>query len=59
MQFVHGIKIICTAHGEDFEKVKLNNKLKDMIEQNFFEKLIFLKSEGIKGEVERIIKINN
>ena len=57
MQFVLGIKVICTAHGASLEGIKLNESLREMLDLNFFQKIIFLKSNGIRGQVENIINI--
>ena len=58
MQYVPGIKIICTAHGDNLERLKQNNNLKEIINYKFFEKIIFLKSQGKRGMIDKIFKID-
>lgn len=58
MQFAHGIKVICTAHGNSMDGIKLNKNLKEMLELHFFEKIIFLSTHGKRGQIENIISIN-
>ena len=53
-QYVHGIKVICTAHGEKIEELKRNKNLIEILKDNFFEKIIFLKSKGKRGKIEKI-----
>lgn len=57
MQFVLGIKIICTAHGEKMQDLELNINLRKIIKLNFFEKIIFLKPNGKRGKIESIKEI--
>ncbi len=54
MQCAHGIKVICTAHGEKFHDIEVNNYLQEFIKLDLFEKIIFLKSNGMRGKVESI-----
>lgn len=56
-QYVHGIKVICTAHGKKMEELKLNKNLKEILEGNFFEKIIFLKTKGERGKIKKIYEI--
>jgi stage III sporulation protein AA len=49
-----GVKGIFTAHGSSLEDIKLNPNIKELIENNCFEKIIFLSDKKAKGEVERI-----
>ena len=58
MRYVPGVKVICTAHGDNLEKIKHNKYLKEILENNFFEKIIFLKSFGKRGIIEKIYEIN-
>lgn len=48
--------MICTAHGASLEGLKVNKNLREMIDLNFFEKIIFLKSKGKRGEIKEIYK---
>jgi stage III sporulation protein AA len=50
-----GVKGIFTAHGSNLEDIKLNPNIKELIENNCFEKIIFLSDKKAKGEVERCI----
>ena len=43
-----GVKGIFTAHGKTFEDIKLNEALKMLIENNTFERIIFLNNREIK-----------
>ena len=54
MQCALGIKVICTAHGDTLEKLKMNKLLYEVLDLNLFERIIFLKSEGKRGEVQKI-----
>jgi len=56
MQFVPGIKVICTAHGESIENIKINKNLSKMLDLHLFEKIIFLKSKGKRGEIREIFE---
>ena len=58
MLYVHGIKVICTAHGNSIEGVKQNKNLKKMVDLNFFERIIFLKEDGVRGSIEKIYEVN-
>jgi stage III sporulation protein AA len=49
-----GVKGIFTAHGSSLEDIKLNPNIKELIENNCFEKIIFLSDKKAKGEIERI-----
>ena len=52
-----GIKIIATAHGENLEDVKKNKTLKEILDLKMFKRIIFLKSSGERGKVEKINSI--
>lgn len=53
-----GIKGIFTAHGSCIEDVKKNPYLKQLIDLNIFEVLIFLDKEN-KGKIKNVINIKN
>lgn len=56
-QCAHGIKGIFTAHGANFKELGLNENMKKLIDSYLFEKIIFLKSKGKRGEIEEIISL--
>ena len=58
MLYVHGIKVICTAHGDSIEGIKLNKNLQEILDLNLFERIIFLASQGSRGQIENIFSIN-
>jgi len=39
------------------EELKLNKNLKEILEGNFFEKIIFLKTKGERGKIKKIYEI--
>ncbi len=51
-----GIKGIFTAHGATIQDIKSNPVLKNLIDNNIFERLIFLDTE-CKGEVNKVYHI--
>ena len=53
-----GIKGIFTAHGNSLEDLKLNLELKKLIEDNLFERLIFLNDKSMKGEIDKVYGID-
>ena len=53
-QCVHGIKGIFTAHGATLRELYLNENLKQLLDTHIFEKIIFLKPKGKRGEIEKI-----
>lgn len=54
-----GIKGIFTAHGACFEDIHLNPALKSLLNLHLFEKIIFLKSDGVtKGEIKSIYALD-
>ena len=53
-----GIKGIFTAHGESIENLKLNPSLNNLIENHFFEKIIFLSDKFEKCGVDKIYSLN-
>lgn len=57
-QCAPGIKGIFTAHGGTLEKLYLNKYLKKLLENGIFEKIIFLKPEGKRGEIEKVYLLN-
>ena len=52
-----GVKGIFTAHGESFEEILLNNQIKELIEKNIIDVLIFL-DDKIRGNIKQIYKLN-
>ncbi len=52
-----GVYVIATAHGYDLNDVRKNIYLKNMIESNFFERAIILKSSKTPSLVKEIIDI--
>ena len=57
MQCALGIKGIFTAHGANFREVCLNENLRELIDKYIFEKIIFLKPKGKRGEIEEIFSL--
>lgn len=57
MLCVCGIKGIFTAHGGSFRDLYLNKYLKQLLDSNIFEKIIFLKPKGKRGEIEEIFSL--
>lgn len=57
MQCAPGIKGIFTAHGANFRELYLNEHLKKMLDDFMFEKIIFLKAKGKRGEIEEIFTL--
>ena len=53
-QCVLGIKGIFTAHGANLKELYLNEYLKKLIDSFIFDKIIFLKPKGKRGEIEKI-----
>ncbi len=49
-----GVKIIATAHGFGLEDVKKNIYMKTIIENNFFDRAIILKSSKNPGIVKEV-----
>ena len=52
-----GCKGIFTAHGFDFEDIILNPVLRELININIFENIIFLDNKN-KGEIKNIYVLN-
>lgn len=52
-----GVRIITTAHGSSFDEVKQRPNLKEIIEANFFQRIIILSSRKGPGTVEKIFKV--
>ena len=57
MQCAHGIKGIFTAHGANIRELYLNEQLKKLLDSYIFEKIIFLKPKGKRGEIEEIFTL--
>ncbi len=53
-----GIKGIFTAHGSSLEDLKLNPAISKLIELHIFERLIFLNDKNLKGEIEKVYKLD-
>ncbi len=49
-----GVNIITTAHGYDIEDVKRNIYLKDIIENNFFERIIILNNSRCPSKIKQV-----
>ena len=52
-----GIKGIFTAHGRILGDLYLNVHLKQLLDSYIFEKIIFLKPKGKRGEIEEIFTL--
>jgi stage III sporulation protein AA len=46
-----GVKMLCTAHGNDLDDVKRNPSLKKLIGRGVFEKYVVLSAPGVIGHV--------
>lgn len=53
-QYVRGVKGIFTAHGASLEGLLKNKNFKKLLEDFIFEKIIFLKPKGKRGEIEKV-----
>lgn len=53
-----GIKGIFTAHGISLEQISLNPAIKSLINSHLFERIIFLKPKGKRGEIEKVYSLN-
>ncbi len=53
-----GIKGIFTAHGASLEDLAINPALKSLMNSHIFERIIFLKSKGPKGEIDKAYNLN-
>ena len=53
-----GAKGIFTAHGNTIEEIYLNPILKKLINLHIIERLIFLKPDGKKGEINKIYSLD-
>ena len=53
-----GTKGIFTAHGGSLEEVYLNPVLKNLINLHIIERIIFLKPDGKKGEINKIYALD-
>ncbi len=53
-----GVKGIFTAHGGSLEDLVLNPSIKTLINMHVFERIIFIKSKGIKGEIDKTYGLN-
>lgn len=58
MQFLQVLGGIFTAHGNDFEKVKINPIMKKIFEKRLIERIIFL-NEKEKGKVKEVYSLEN
>lgn len=53
-----GIKGIFTAHGASIEDIKINPTIRELIDNEVFERIIFLSDNKEKGEIEKIYVLN-
>ena len=53
-----GIKGIFTAHGASIEDIKLNPTINKLIENNCFERIIFLSDKNEKAGIEKVYGLN-
>jgi len=53
-----GIKGIFTAHGASLDEVSINPSLKTLLSAHIFERIIFLKGRGKRGEVSKVYLLN-
>lgn len=51
------MKGIFTAHGATLRELYLNEHLKQLLDAYIFEKIIFLKPKGKRGEIEKIYSL--
>ena len=52
-----GVKGIFTAHGSNFQEIKLNKELRELIDKFIIEKIIFL-DENNRGKIREIYELN-
>ena len=52
-----GVKGIFTIHASTLEDIYLNNKIKELLEKNIIETIIFL-DEKKRGNIKEIYKLN-
>lgn len=53
-----GVKGIFTAHGSSFEEISINPTLKNLLNSNIFERIIFLNDKTKKAEIESVYNLN-
>lgn len=53
-----GIKGIFTAHGSSLDDISINPSIKDLLMSHVIERIIFLDSKKIKGEIEKVYALN-
>lgn len=53
-----GIKGIFTAHGGSLEDISINPSIKDLLKSHVMERIIFLDSKKMKGEIEKVYALN-
>lgn len=53
-----GVKGIFTAHGKDLEEILINPILRRILKTHVFEKIIFLDSNGRRGEISKIYTLD-
>lgn len=53
-----GVNVITTAHGYDMEDIKKNLYLKNIIENNFFERIVILNSSKCPSTIKQIYDIS-
>jgi len=54
-----GVNVITTAHGFDMEDIKKNLYLKNIIENNFFERIVILNGSKSPTTIKQIYDISN
>lgn len=54
-----GVKVICSVHALDFEDIKNKKYIAELIQDKFFEKLIFLSSKKGVGTIEGIWSVKD
>ena len=53
-----GIKGVFTAHGSSLDDISINPSIKDLLMSHVIERIIFLDSKKIKGEIEKVYALN-
>ena len=53
-----GIKGIFTAHGSSLDDISINPSIKDLLMSHVIERIIFLDSKKIKGEIGKVYALN-
>ncbi len=53
-----GIKGVFTAHGANIEEISINPTLKQLLNLQIFERIIFLSDKNKKAEIEKVYNLN-